>query len=149
MRLLHRAHRARMACAIGAAWVALHLAGCAESNPEAERAAAEAAAPWIAALDAGSYERCWHDAAALFRESESLEGWMRKAQSLRGPLGAFEKRTLGATIYHTNPPLGPPGQYTLVVYDSVWAAGAIHEILHMQRQTDGGWRVAGYDVEQQ
>lgn len=149
MRFLHWTHRVRMACAIGAAWVALCLAGCAESNPEAEQAAAAATTAWLAELDAGNYERCWRDAAALFRESESLESWRQKAAALRDPLGAFRQRTPNATFYYTDPPLGPPGQYTMVVYDSVWDAGAIHEILHMQQQQDGSWQVAGYDVEQQ
>lgn len=127
----------------------LGLGGCAESNPEAELAAFEASKPWLATMDAGDYERCWRDAAPLFRESESLESWLRKAKEYRDPLGSLKRRELNATTYLTNPWNAAPGEYTVVVYDSFWEAGTIYENVYMQRQADGAWRVAGYRVQQQ
>lgn len=132
---------------IFAAAMALSWA-CAESNPAAERAAAGATLPWLEALDGGDYARCWNAAAPLFRESVARDKWPEKARGYREPLGAFASRRLNTTTYIVDPWGAPDGEYVIVVYDSRWAAGSIYESLHMQRQPDGRWLVAGYSVQQ-
>ena len=125
------------------------LAGCAESNPAAERAASAATAPWLALMDAEDYERCWHDASSLFRDEEERQSWVAKAKGYREPLGEFESRELNTTRVITDPWGAPPGLYAVVVYDSVWQNGTIFEMVYMQQQDDASWRVAGYNVKQQ
>lgn len=137
----------RRLCA-GALLAAL-VAGCAESDPAAERAAFEATKPWLEIMDAGDYERCWDDAAPLFQETESRETWVAKAMGYRDPLGAFKSRALNVTRVIPNPWGAPSGLYAAVVYDSYWQNGTIFEMVYMQRQSDGSWRVAGYNVKQQ
>ena len=129
--------------------VATLLAGCAESNPEAERAAFLATKPWLALMDAADYRRCWETAAPLFRDTEGQDDWIAKATSYHEPLGTFQSRELNTTTYLTDPWAAPPGEYAVVVYDSRWQAGTIYENLYMQRQPDGAWQVAGYSVQQQ
>ena len=133
------------------AWllVAFVAAGCAESNPAAERAATAATTPWLALMDAEDYERCWHDASSLFRDEEERESWVAKAKGYRDPLGEFESRELNTTRVITDPWGAPPGLYAVVVYDSVWQNGTIFEMVYMQQQDDESWRVAGYNVKQQ
>ena len=124
------------------------LCGCGESNPAAERAAAEAAKPWLAMMDAGEYARCWEAGASYFQEMESLVTWESKAQEYRGPLGAFQSRTLDTVRYFVDPWGAPPGEYAVVVYDSRWENGDIYESVNMQKQADGQWLVVGYNVQQ-
>ena len=59
--------------------------GCAQSNPVAERAAQDATQPWLSLMDAGEYEQCWDAAAPLFRDTESLDAWVAKAEGYRNP----------------------------------------------------------------
>ena len=134
--------------------VALALAGalvggCAESNPVAERAAFAATTPWLAIMDDGDYERCWAEAAPLFRDMEGREAWVGKAMGYRDPLGAFKSRELNVARVVENPWGAPDGLYAAVVYDSFWENGTIFETVYMQQQDDGGWLVAGYNVKQQ
>lgn len=136
----------RLACI---ALMTMLLGACAESNPEAERAAAQASEPWLALMDKADYAGCWQAAAPLFRDQEALESWLAKAEGYRDPLGDFKSRQLNDTTYIVDPWFAPPGEYAIVVYDSHWNAGSIYETLHMQRQVDGGWLVAGYSVRQQ
>ena len=136
-----------MRCSLALAAAALLLA-CAQSNPEAERAAFLATEPWLALMDAADYEQCWQTAAPLFRETEGQDDWLAKAKSYRDPLGAFESRQLNTTSYLVDPWLAPAGEYAVVVYDSHWQAVTIYENLYMQRQPDGNWLVAGYAVQQ-
>ena len=124
------------------------LGACAQSNPAAEKAAAEATAPWLALMDAGDYAQCWEDAAAHFREQEELAAWQAKAHGYRDPLGAMQSRMLDTTRYFVDPWGAPPGEYVVVVHDSRWDAGAIFETVNMQKQADGGWLVVGYNVQQ-
>ena len=124
------------------------LGACAQSNPAAEEAAADATGPWLALMDAGDYAQCWEVAAAHFREQESLAEWQDKAHGYRDPLGAFQSRTLSTTRYFVDPWGAPPGEYVVVVHDSRWDAGAIFETVNMQKQGDGGWLVVGYNVQQ-
>lgn len=125
------------------------LGACGENNPAAQQAALAASQPWLALLDAGDYAEAWRGAAPLFRELESAEAWAAKAQRYRDPLGALEARTLHTNTYFTDPWNAPPGPYAVLVFDSRWEAGAIYEIVNMQRQEDGSWLAAGYDVAEQ
>ena len=144
-------HRARARCGGVAAVLGLGLVlgGCAESNPEAERAAHEATKPWLALMDEGEYDKCWDEAAPWFRDNVgSREMWLAKAHEARDPLGELNFRELDATTYQTNPIGAPNGEYTVVVYASSWDAGNIYETVSMQRQGDGTWGVVGYHVKQ-
>ena len=134
---------------LAAAALAVVLGACGESNPAAQEAALAASEPWLALMDAGDYAEARRQTAPLFRELESGEAWAAKAREYRDPLGALEARTLSTNTYFTDPWNAPPGAYAVLVFDSRWEGGAIHEIVNMQRQDDGRWLVAGYDVSQQ
>ena len=136
----------RISIAVG---LALVLGGCAERNPEAEQAAFKATEAWLALVDAGDFEASWEISAPSFKGAESRESWAAKARGYREPLGALQSRQLNTTSYFTNLWGAPDGEYTIVVYDSHWEAGAIFESITMQRQLDGLWLVAGYKVRQQ
>lgn len=141
-----RARISRCRIVVAALLGGLVLAGCVESNPEAEQAALAASEPWLALLDAGDYPAAWRSAAPLFREREEEASWLEKAERYRQPLGAFESRQLQSTKFLSAPWNAPAGAYAVVVFDSRWERGAIQEIVYMQQQEDGRWLAAGYDV---
>ena len=128
--------------------LALVASACTERDPDAERAAAEATAPWLARMDAGAYADCWETAAPLLRERVTREGWEQRATEARAPLGDLRERALAATTFVTNPWGAPAGRYVIVVYASSWQGGAIHETVSMQEQPNGAWLVAGYHAKQ-
>ncbi len=125
------------------------LAGCGESNPEAERAAVAATVPILERLDAGDYEAVRAIASPFLKEQVSRDEWLAQVQALRDPLGAHESRAVGTTTYVSNPWGAPEGEYVIVSYDSHWQNGSIHENLSMQRQPNGTWALAGYHAQQQ
>lgn len=137
-----------MAASLGAIFFCL-LAGCGESNPEAERAAVAATVPILERLDAGDYDAVHAAASPLLKEQVPHDEWLAQVQALRGPLGAHESRAVGTTTYVNNPWGAPEGEYVIVSYDSRWQNGSIHENLSMQRQPNGAWALAGYHAQQQ
>lgn len=127
---------------------ALVAGACAEHDPAAEEAARQATVPWLERMDAGAFEECWEAAAPFFRESVTLDAWLREAAAARSPLGARRERKLAATTYKTNPMGAPDGRYVIVVYASEWENGAIYETLSMQESADGRWLLVGYHAKQ-
>ena len=140
-----RRFRALVAAAL-ALWL---LAGCGETNPEAERAAVAATVPILERLDAGDYDAVRAAASPFLKQQVSPEEWLAEVQALRGPLGPHESRTVGTTTYVNNPWGAPEGEYVIVSYDSHWQNGRIHENLSMQRQPNGAWALAGYHAQEQ
>ena len=126
------------------------LAACGgESNPEAEAAAHAAAIPIADAIDRADYAGTYAAAAPLFRESLDLDTWEARAAETRAPLGAFETRRLNTTTYVRKPWGRPDTPVTVVTFDSSWENGDIYEMVTMQQQPDGSWKMAGYHVRQQ
>ncbi|MDE0007411.1 MAG: DUF4019 domain-containing protein, partial [Gammaproteobacteria bacterium] len=89
-----------MAASLGAI---LGLAGCGESDPEAERAAVAATVPILERLDAGDYDAVRTTASPFLKEQVSRDEWLAQVQALRNPLGAHESRAVGTTTYVNNP----------------------------------------------
>ena len=70
--------------------VIVSCAGCAkkqETNPEAEKAALEAAGAWLQLLDSGEYAKTWEEAAGYVKKLSSREEWQKTFQGARQPLG--------------------------------------------------------------
>ena len=125
------------------------LAGCGESNPEAERAAVAATTPILERLDAGEYDAVREAASPLLKQQVSPKEWLAQVRALRGPLGSHRSREVGTITYVADPWGAPKGEYVIVSYDSRWENGRIHENLSMQRQPNGAWALAGYHAQEQ
>ncbi len=79
-------------------------AGCAqkqETNPEAEKAAVEAAGAWLDLLDSGKYSECWEEAAEYVKALANKENWQKTFQGVRQPLGKMVSRELDSKRYTT------------------------------------------------
>lgn len=114
----------------------------------AKRAAAEKAAQtWLQLVDRGDYGQSWQEAASIFRSKVSKEDWQSALQQNRAPLGAASHRTLAESVYLTDVPNAPKGEYVVIQYKTEFANGAFIETITPMLDKDGTWRVSGYFIK--
>jgi hypothetical protein len=119
-----------------------------ESNPQAEKAAVDAANAWLEVVDSGKYEQSWREAAAFFKNAVAKEKWQNSCEVFREPLGKVLSRELKATHYTTTAPGAPDGQYVIVQYNSSFEnkESAVETVTPML-DNDDKWRVSGYYIK--
>ena len=119
----------------------------AEENPEAEKAALEAAESWLQLMDAGKYTQTWEDAAEYVKALVNREKWLNDLQGVRKPLGKIVSRVLKSTHYTTSAPGAPDGQYVIIQYNTSFEnkKSAVETITPMLEK-DGKWKVSGYYI---
>jgi len=133
----------RTASAIVATIIVL-VVSLAAQNQAKEKAAAEAAAPWLALVDSGNYAQSWQEAASIFKAAVTQEQWERTMKAERAPLGSLLSRKLVSARYTTRLPGAPDGEYVVLQFDSSFShkKSAVETATPMM---DGGqWRVSGY-----
>lgn len=118
-----------------------------ESNPEAEKAAVQAADAWLKLLDSEEYSRSWEESAEYVKALVNNDDWQKRLQGVRQPLGKMISRELKSTHYTTTAPGAPDGQYVIIQYDSSFEnkKTAVETVTPML-DTDGQWRVSGYYI---
>ncbi len=119
-----------------------------KSQPEAEKAAIEAAEVWLALVDTEKYEESWSEAASYFQGSVSTEQWISSMESVRNPLGQKLSRNLKSKQYHTSLPGAPDGEYVVIQFNTSFEhkKSAVETVTPMKEQ-DGQWRVSGYYIK--
>ena len=121
-------------------------APCAAQDPRASEARG-IALDWLALVDANDIKASWTAAGKKFRDAISEERWGAGLGRTRGPLGAFERRTLRSVQFVDEIPGQPPGNYALVVFRTAFANKPdAEETVTLYRDPDEPWRVAGYVV---
>ena len=116
-------------------------------TPSREKPAQDAAAAWLALVDAGQYGESWDAAAELFKKSVTRAQWIDALTKVRSPLGRLESRRPRASVYLTDLPGAPTGDYVVIEFDSSFAGGsAMIERVTPMKDPDGTWRVSGYYV---
>lgn len=125
----------------------LSLATSACAAGEREKAAAEAAQKWLAAVDAGRYGESWDTAAEVFRRALTRAQWEASLRSVRDPLGKVVSRKLRSATFTTSLPGAPAGEYVVIEYDTDFEGrkGATERVTPM-KDADGAWRVSGYYI---
>jgi hypothetical protein len=114
----------------------------------AKREAAEhAARTWLALVDGGDYGQSWQEAASFFQSKVSKADWQKALQQARAPLGAAGHRTLAGSVYQTDLPNAPKGEYVTVQFKTEFVNGAFIETVTPMFEKDGKWRVSGYFVK--
>jgi len=127
----------------------LSIAGCKSSgNPEAEKAAVQAAQDWLDLVDAGQYAQSWDEAADYFKNAVAQEKWVEMVQGVRSPLGAMKTREVQSSRYRTSVPGAPDGEYVIVQFNTSFEnkQSAVETVTPMLYK-DGTWRVSGYYVK--
>ncbi len=119
-----------------------------ESNPDAEKAALEAAQAWLKLIDAGKYAEGWEECAALARDADPKEDMVIIYESFRRPLGKVLSREVQSRTYTTTLPGAPQGEYVLIQMKTDFESkkGVIETVMPMLDK-DGKWRVSGYYIK--
>ncbi len=115
----------------------------------AKRQAAEKVGQtWLALVDRSDYGQSWQEAASFFQSKVSKADWQNSLQQVRAPLGAASHRTLTSSMYQTDLPNAPKGEYVVIQYKTEFAGGgAFIETVTPMLDKDGKWRVSGYFVK--
>ncbi len=135
------------------ATVGLVLLSCSLLSANAARAqqdedrALEAAKAWLEKVDAGEYGTSWDGGADLFKTAVTKEAWEQSLNSVRNPLGSIQSREVKSANYTTSLPNAPEGEYVVIeLQTSFENMSAAVETVVCMRQSDGGWKVAGYYI---
>jgi len=117
------------------------------SNPEFEKAGQIAAHAWLLLLDRKDWGTAWDASSSVFRQSVPLGTWMDNVPKLREPLGAFVERQPGEAVYKRTLPGRPEGDYVTVQFTSKFdKKPVVQELVTTVRESDGRWRVTGYQA---
>lgn len=108
-----------------------------------ETAAADAAARWLALIDAGDWSGSYAGTSAEFHRLNTLAVWTNVSRKVRGPLGAPQGRTLVSSEWVPAPTTG----IYLVKYRTRFAArDGVLETVTLRRE-DNALRVAGVMID--
>jgi hypothetical protein len=130
----------------------LALLMCSVSFAQDEAAKREAAQlsarSWLALVDRGDYGPSWQETASFFQSKISKADWEKALQQVRAPLGAASSRTLLGSLYQTDLPDAPKGEYVIIQYKAEFASGgSFIETITPMLDKDGKWRVSGYFIK--
>jgi hypothetical protein len=118
-----------------------------KKDPEKEAAGQLAAAGWLTLLDRKDWGTAWERSGAVFRQNVPLATWMDAIPKAREPFGALVDRKPATTVYKTTLAGRPDGDYVSVIFTSKFEKkDAVEEIVTTQRESDGKWRVMGYQT---
>ena len=107
----------------------------------------EAAAKWLALVDADAYGACWALASKAFQSSVSKPRWVIGMNRARRFYGKVLARKFKNAVYSANPPEFAPGEYELLRYQVDLALqGPATEVVLMVMEGPGQWQVAGYTI---
>ncbi len=107
----------------------------------------QVAKQWLAFGDEGNWEATWDNASAIFKKTIDKEQWVKKAKSVRDPLGSLTERNLIVVKFETSLPGVPDGEYVIAQFRTRWEHKAQSvETVSVVKETDGMWRVTGYFV---
>lgn len=131
---------------------ALTLLSCltvfAQDATAKREAARQAAHSWLALVDHGAYGQSWQAAASFFQSKISKTDWEKALNQVRASLGAAGNRTLTGSMYQTDLPNAPKGEYVVIQYKTEFAnGGSVIETVTPMLDKDGKWRVSGYFVK--
>ena len=117
------------------------------SNPDFEKAGQTAAHAWLVLLDRKDWGTAWDASGAVFRQNVPLGTWMDNVPKVRDPLGAFVERQPTESVYKKTLPGRPAGDYVTSFFVAKFDKKAdVMERVTTVRESDGRWRVIGYEV---
>ena len=128
--------------------ILMSVSGCSKSNPQAEKAAIDAAQTWLALVDSQQYTQSWEQAAEFFKNAVPMEKWEQSMNNFRAPLGKLKSREVKSSSYRTALPGAPDGQYVIIQFKSSFEnkASAVETVTPMLDK-DGSWKVSGYYIK--
>ncbi len=119
--------------------------GFAEQDTKPAR---QAAASWLALVDAENYSEAWKGFSSFFQERMTLPKWEEQVKSARSIFGKFESRTLKSATPAKTLPGAPDGDYVVIQYDTTFEKKKeALETITLQLGKDGKWGVVGYFIK--
>ena len=126
----------------------LYSAAFAQDTAVKRAAAEKSAQNWLVLVDSGHYGESWQEAATFFQSKISKADWQTALKQVRTPLGSVRERTLLGSIYKSDLPNAPKGEYVIVQFKTKFATkGAFVETVTPMLDEGGNWRVSGYFVK--
>lgn len=113
-----------------------------------DRDAIDGGKKWLELVDGGKLGDAWDVSAQILKSSVTRSEWVSGLSDLRKPFGKLVSRTPAKFARAHSLPGAPEGDYAIVEYDSVFAAGkkkATEQITWMM-ESDGVFRVVGYFI---
>lgn len=118
------------------------------SNPAYEKAGETAAHAWLLLLDRKDWGSAWDASSGVFRQNVPLPMWMDNIPKVREPFGAFVERQPAEVVYKQTLAGRPKGDYVTAVFLTKFANKPdVLEAVTTVRETDGRWRVTGYQAQ--
>jgi Protein of unknown function (DUF4019) len=107
-----------------------------------------AAMKWLRLVDEGAYGKSWDLAAKSFKSRMTKAGWVAGMKKFRARYGKLRSRKFKDSIFALNPPGFDPGEHeTLRFTINLSRQGRATEVVSMDLQPNGEWRVSGYSIE--
>lgn len=104
-----------------------------------------AARAWLAYVDRGDAQGAWKAAGKKFQATLTAEAWAAQLKKAQDKIGRATQRTVGPTRFESSIAGLPDGDYAQILFRTRFAkkpdAG---EVLTLEREADGQWRVVGY-----
>ncbi len=123
-------------------------ASLAAGDQEKLKAGLLAAAEGLILIDRGQFAQSWDRAAACLKEKLPQGQWVQQLRTQRLPLGTLSYRKLIFSRFTDRLPEWPAGEYLVLRYQSSFARRPLaFENLTLQREGDGAWRLADYQVK--
>jgi hypothetical protein len=106
-----------------------------------------AANAWLSLVDQGKYENSWETGALSFQFTITKKEWNKALEDIRKPLGTVTSRQLLEQRVAYNPKGLPKGEYLVLYYKTSFSNKAdANELLTLQKQNNGQWKVLTYHV---
>ena len=137
--------RRSFAAAIAGATAAAAVTRARAAEPEQQ--AQRAAEAWLDLVDEAKYAESWDEAAGFFNERVKKAQWEALVRKVREPFGGLQSRSLLAAQVTRELPGAPDGEYVVIQFRASFAnkKNAVETVTPM-RDSDGVWRVSGYQV---
>ena len=108
--------------------------------------AGEAAARWLALLDANNFDGCWNALAPAVKGQVAKADFDGSLAAVRQQYGAVKARRPSKVSFTHELPNAPDGDYVVLQYDTEFAKGAHGVETVIPMRTADGWKVSGYFV---
>jgi len=102
----------------------------------------------VALLDSGDYGSAWDNGAGAFRASMPRTSWADALAITRAPLGERVSLELRGVVFTTEAPAAATGRYVIATFASSFSKRErAEEIVTVQEDAPGLWRLAGYRIQ--
>ena len=106
-----------------------------------------AAHSWLATVDNGEYEKSWNEASNLFKDNVTVRQWKTAMENAHKSFGKVMQRDYSKAIDYDQIPNFPKGNYTVILYDSVFESSERAVEVVTLTVEENKWSVVGYVIK--